>query len=975
MKQVLSGVLFALLVWGMCSHLTVNVYANSHTKALTHPAIEVRTKADTSDVAYSFAFAANEKSRIRPFGNTGKIVTATSDATSATYEYYDSKWMMPSNSENGKVGFWVENVGIYKGDVIDLKITYSWINKVSSDGLEYKPSIGLILCKDGRIGMNFNTRAYEANAEIYSNGQKKTIDKLSFTFGDIDDYQFFGFRPVGEVQEIQCSADSTVYYKKVGDIHFMYADTGGYADTPNASLRFELNNVSGYEFIIGKADAYGDYGLTNNVDGFSTERAFDPNSEGAKYWYNIWAECFNSWGTTVTETKLTTDLNARNQGYAWGYFTGHSYSKYEVSTPTKSVSDTNEIEVISNTLESKGEGLTYRVTHFVPEAWQEFYFKSYEITDTLPACLEVSADKVKVLDTAKRDVTNKFNLKVEGQKVSIQAKVAELAKAAFYAQTYEVVIDTKIKPGADLTPFYSAQINGIEFTNKATVVIDGESKDSNIVKTKLTEKPGELTKKIVVDGRLVDEHAVKAVPETITFRGTIQVTDLKIYKSYQIVDELYPYLSYKNMRVFSENGTDITKQGNAKAEGQKVTFTFNADYLKSLAGQKIYFELEAVLDSKEGFTNLKNGKIPNTFDVVTEDGPRKSNEVNLLPPIVENEIWKSILLPDGSEVERHTLAEKQEDIVFKGDVTIQNTQAVTSLILEDELHQAFMYQPESLHVFDREGKEITEHGEIQVDGQMVRFTFDKEYVPKLIDTKITWTLTVNYIGGVVRNIEIPNTMTLLVNEDVLLTPPVFIMPPEEEDVIVKSIVLPDYSEVERHALLDNEEDIVFQGVVEIGNHEEIKSVILEDDLHQAFAYQKGSLQVFNRMGEDITEHGNLHVEGQKIRFVFEEKYAATLVSSEILWRLTVNYVEGFDLAEVKSGEIPNTMKLIVNERETDSNEVVVVPKEPELILATPEKRKAAKTGDVGNMRVWIAIAGVAIAIIMVVVRRYKSRNF
>ena len=981
MKQVLSGMLFALLVWGMCNHFTVNVYANSHTKALMHSEIRVVSKEDTSDAAYSFAFAANEKSTIKPFGNTGKIVSATSDATSASYEYYDSKWMMPSNTENGKVGFWIENVGIYKGDVIDLKVTYSWLNKVSSDGLEYKPSIGVTLCKDGKIGMNFNTMAYEANVEIYANGQKKTINKLSFTFGDVDDYQFFGFKPIGNIKEIQCSEDSTVYYKKMNDMHFMYAGAGGYADTPNASLRFELDNVSGYEFIIGKSNAYGDYGLTNNEDGFSTVNAFDPNNDGAKYLYRVWEESFNSWGSVVTETKLINDLNARGQGYAWGYFTGHSYSKYEVDPPVKLVSDINESEVISNTLESKGEGFTYKISHFVPEAWKEFYFKSYEMTDTLPACLEVRADKVKVLDTAKMDVTKNFNITVEGQEVKVQAKAAELAKATFYAQTYEVVIDTKIKAGVDLTPFYSAQLNGVEFANKAVIVIDAKSRESNIVKTKLVEKPGALTKKIVVDGQFVDEHIVEKVPETITFKGTAQVTDLKIHTSYQIIDELYPYLTYKDMRVFLENGTDITKQGNVSADGQKVTFTFHGDYLKNLMGQRIYFELDAVLDAKEGFTNLKNGKVPNTFEVVTEDGPRKSNEVNLIPPTVENAIWKSIVLPDGSEVERHILEDKQEEIVFKGDMTIQNTMAVTSMILEDELHQAFMYQPDSLRVFDEEETDITEHGEIQIDGQIVRFTFDKEYVPKLIDTKITWMLTVNYIGGVVRNIEIPNTMTLIVNEEVLLTPPVFIMPPEEEDKIVKSIVLPDHSEVEQHILLDNKEDIVFQGVVEIGNHEEIERIVLEDNLHQAFAYQEDSLQVFNQIGENITEYGEIHIEGQRIRFTFDEKYVSTLISAEVIWMFTVNYVEGFDLTKVENGEIPNVMQLIVNERGTDSNEVVVIPREAELIPPineeppTPEKRTAAKTGDIENMRIWIAIAGVSIVVITVVARRYKARNF
>lgn len=125
------------------------------------------------------------------------------------------------------------------------------------------------------------------------------------------------------------------------------------------------------------------------------------------------------------------------------YHTAEPVSASELPKPAKKV---NKSKV------NLGEEFTYTITQKIPAQLPQHYFKSYRIEDTLESPLEVSQSNISIKN-GNTDVTNKFNITVNGQKINIVAK--DTSTADFYGKTYTITIKTKIKSDADLTRYKS----------------------------------------------------------------------------------------------------------------------------------------------------------------------------------------------------------------------------------------------------------------------------------------------------------------------------------------------------------------------------------------------------------------------------------------------------------------------------------------------------------------------------------------
>ena len=493
--------------------------------------------------------------------------------------------IVPTEAMKNNVGVIYRNVGNYEGRTIDLKVTIH-------DWEQYFDSRGAIGFRTNGRNLAMTTQGYtwvDTTWEFLDavTGMPAVVGGY-LTFDDIDYRQGVTFNQdtTDRIEEIFIAGtDNTISYSKTGGELSLFdaenRDATGADDTAAFTIVYQQSSVR--------------FKWTKVYTQAKDSRVYDPN-----------------------------DLFGTYVGERMGVPTRRPLAQ-ETTKPTKFVDGQN-----SNTLPNRDEEFTYTIYHGVPWENSANYYTSYEMKDTLPSCLEVQGS-VSIINKDLVDVTDRFNVNITGSVITATAKSETLAASSFYENTYKFVIDVKIKDGIDLSAFYNNVTKQVVFTNKATVSADGETpKESNVVTTNvnITEDSTPI-KKIKVAGSLLDETNVNVTPTNILFRGTTTITDLKPHTSIKIVDELDEHLTFKSLKVYLADDTEITSHGTLNVNNNTIEFDFNSAYLKSLMGQTIYFELETTLDSY-----VEGEDIKNTFDVITEEGTKTSGEVKVIVPKV-----------------------------------------------------------------------------------------------------------------------------------------------------------------------------------------------------------------------------------------------------------------------------------------------------------------------------------------------------
>lgn len=152
------------------------------------------------------------------------------------------------------------------------------------------------------------------------------------------------------------------------------------------------------------------------------------------------------------------------------------YTGVALDNPTKSITDKDESNVTSNTIDYN-EKFTYKVNHNIPEVLATANLDSYVMTDAIDSKLSIVSKRV--LDSNGKDVTSLFTDKTSGNNVRYEATATALKTASFYGQTYTFEISVKVADSALQSD--SSKKTQLTFTNKATVIPDNVSKTTNTV--------------------------------------------------------------------------------------------------------------------------------------------------------------------------------------------------------------------------------------------------------------------------------------------------------------------------------------------------------------------------------------------------------------------------------------------------------------------------------------------------------------
>ncbi len=424
---------------------------------------------------------------------------------------------------------------------------------------------------------------------------------------------------------------------------------------------------------------------------------------------------------------------------------------------------------------------------------------------------------------------------------------------------------------------------------------------------------------------VTDETELTDNGEEIRFQGRAQITNMEKIESIVLEDELHPAFRFKSLQVWNDKGEDISEDGEITITGQLIQYRLEGEKAQEYIGR--YIEWEIVVHYIEGsdLSDLEDHKIPNQMRLYVNEKESESNEVHVKPAVLADSIRKTVRNDETEDALEYILETNDEEILFTGHIQINNTSKINNVVLEDNLHPALHYQ--GMNVYDEQGEDISSQGEVEKEGQKLRFVFSKEAAQTLTGKTITWKITAHYIEGSdlsgLKDNKVPNTMQLYVNGEKETSNTVHVVPVPLADQMYKAVLDEDGEETDYLEMSDNDTPIVFRGKAQIGNTVEPESIELRDELHPAFAFEQ--LYVYDSRGTDYTKKGEIYSEGQEIRFVLTGDEAAGLTGRTLFWEVTVTYREGTDLSNLEENKVPNTMQLIVNGNETESDEVFVKP--------------------------------------------------
>ena len=365
----------------------------------------------TADSEYSFSFKVTNDTRLEWWGNVGKVL-----------EKGTSKYIYPTdNSLSGKIGCYLYNVGMYNGKVINVKCTFDWESITTANGTKIYPVIAPNLAIGTQVlGFNFTTNGYGVKYELLDENMEPLYVSMSASIGDIDSRQYFGFKLFnGTINKVQCTKDSIVYYQNLNGYDWFYADNTVSENGLESVARLELKNVNSFYVWYGNE---GDKYSKSFFKGFRPDRAdsslINRNNE-------------------IANAFKTGDTSVLSGG--WGFFNGQAFGPYEVSTPIKNITDSDEKEVISNTI-TKDEVFFYDIYQYVPLESENYYYSKFTMTDTLADNIIYMSSRI--YDNAGNDVTNKFTITANGKNLTAVANSTN--KSDFYSNTYKWRINAKL---------------------------------------------------------------------------------------------------------------------------------------------------------------------------------------------------------------------------------------------------------------------------------------------------------------------------------------------------------------------------------------------------------------------------------------------------------------------------------------------------------------------------------------------------
>lgn len=370
------------------------------------PNVTVVKSGDLMNGTYSFAPRINKNTEVSVWGYNEEVYTRSDETSSETGKHYRSWNLAPSSDdESGKFGFWIKDVGKYKGQTVDLKTTISWDkNYVGPTGKRIPPTIQFFTALDaGDFAFGFRNASYEVKYDVYINDQLRPIN-LRITATDIDNMQYTRLiTNTGTINNIFCVDNERLF--RGGDSTKTNSGVifSNWTNTEDSDLygwvSFELKDTSSFSIVYGAEFDCGSY-----LD--------------CKERINYSSEYRKGWG----DEKGEKEVDSMRKRFAdptypmlntcgWMRVDSRAFGPISLPAPT---------ETVSKKTVNPGDSYYYDVYQLLPQEVENFKFKTF--TETIEinrsklglttAQMQSIAGSVVVRDDSARNITQYFDVKV-----------------------------------------------------------------------------------------------------------------------------------------------------------------------------------------------------------------------------------------------------------------------------------------------------------------------------------------------------------------------------------------------------------------------------------------------------------------------------------------------------------------------------------------------------------------------------------
>ena len=229
-------------------------------------------------------------------------------------------------------------------------------------------------------------------------------------------------------------------------------------------------------------------------------------------------------------------------------------SKVVPNSPTKTVSDSNQIDVKKNNVGLESLSQTYKISAKTTAGYK---LSRFNIKDQLPKDFKTSVEQVKVTNSAGKDVKNLFNVTLD-ENNQLVANLKDSAKSN------KDVIDTTVTLAVQgvFPDGYGQKVN-----NTGHVYGPIGNYDTDPVESAIPSKPKSV-KSVSNDGGksfTTDANLVKRSDEYI-WKLEYELANLTNYSDIQLVDKMenLQAVHQDKIHVYDIDGKDVTKRGTIK---------------------------------------------------------------------------------------------------------------------------------------------------------------------------------------------------------------------------------------------------------------------------------------------------------------------------------------------------------------------------------------------------------------------------
>lgn len=715
-----------------------------------------------------FDFTTNiDSSRLRKWLVTGNKGPAGWDHLNLDNKYNmsNTKWFtMDSDSKaytflikDPKPSDWIKtyhgNVGLYKGNPVDVEVKYSNFYYIDSNKAPLPPDgavppIKAIYKSWG--GSNYSV--LEINESLFQGYLFANLKEVSATLTFYDSKT---------KQPIQMDKNSYLTFNSLNYLYWLLSEGVKYMN-PDPSLKTYLTkdtNVS-YKAVRGGETFHAWAGNSNDFTDELGALNFSRNSVSFQL------------SGTEQEFKLIGEE---------GWPIWNTYSSGLLSTPpTPPQKQAVDLSGNKVTVFSPGQKVNYPFTINVSELGTQMIqkYSRYEVIDKLPKELEYIGGKVTTMNG--EDITSKagtFSYDSAKHTATFKFSADYLENGFKYelGEKYKVVFKTRVKENIG---------DGKVIVNPSKVIINNQPFEGNTVETPGYEKNKE--KKVILSGNQeVTEKTLGTNENTVTFRLYHTLNQNPNTTKVQIDDLLEPDFELQSVRFMKDN-REVTDQWQrlSTSNKQQLSYQVNAANIKEYLGKTWYTDVTVRVRD-----DYQKTRIPNHSTLITNFDTVKSNEVYVTPRTITTGITKSIL-KGTAEVKESSVADKQ-NVVYRITANVGN-KPMTSLVLKDKLEAPLALQEA---VVANNGKDVTSQGTLSLANNTFTWTAknpnDWRSKTLVIGLKAKFTMNkkvIPYLDGASNTYRIPNQAHIVIDGKDLPSDKVVVVPEVKQPTADKFIV-------------------------------------------------------------------------------------------------------------------------------------------------------------------------------------------